>query len=331
MVNSNAKRFGHPNCTNAVPAEVLASCLVVWLLLHRIPGFKFVRWPMGVFDVVETKLLGLKPLFWLKLVTVSTLWDLLRSSFESLEWSGFSQLLWWSRAQLLNIQGCYKGKRYPTSAIFCSYTFQNVQEVASCMMPSALFPRHPFWTIVNAAWQTGSPDMIRFLPFCCGVLWHMCCDNSFTANMRLFISTEQPSPVARVSMVALRNGSRISSAKGPAANNGNIDINYRKGQTGFLLLQSMEHADTVPYFKGEGSSKRVFSRTLSMSSCFCFGVQPWHRSWKACYPASCELCGYRRSLCWEPMPFAFQQPSLCAPVLCLWWGRTFDEHHQQHT
>ena len=209
MVNSNAKRFGHPNCTNAVPAEVLASWLVVWLLLHRIPGFKFVRWPPGVFDVVETKLLGLNPLFWLKLVTVSTLWDLLRSSFESLEWSGFSQLLWWSRAQLLNIQGCYNGKCYPTSASFCSYTFQNVQEVPSCMMRSALFPRHPFWTIVNAAWQTGSPDMIRFLPLCCGVLWHMCWHNSFTANMRLFIWTEQPSPVARVSLVALRNGSRI--------------------------------------------------------------------------------------------------------------------------
>ena len=28
---------------------------------------------------------------------------------------------------------------------------------------------------------------------------------------------------------------------------------------------------------------------------------------------------------------AFQQPWLCAPVLCLWWGRAFDEHHQHRT
>ena len=93
----------------------------------------------------------------------------------------------------------------------------------------------------------------------------------------------------------------------------------------------MEHADTVPHFKRRGSSKPVSIRTLSMSLCFCFGVQPRHRSW-ACCPASCELCGDRRSLCWEPILFAFQQAWLCAPVLCLWWGRAFDaQNHQHHT
>ena len=93
----------------------------------------------------------------------------------------------------------------------------------------------------------------------------------------------------------------------------------------------MEHADTVPHFKRRGSSKPVSIRTLSMSLCFCFGVQPRHRSW-ACCPASCELCGDRRRLCWEPILFAFQQAWLCAPVLFLWWGRAFDaQNHQHHT
>ena len=131
----------------------------------------------------------------------------------------------------------------------------------------------------------------------------------------------------------------FSSAAGSAAvqsrintsNNGNTEINYQT-YTGFLLLQSMEHADTVPHFKRRGSSKPVSIPTLSMSFCFCFGVQPRHRSWKACCPASCELCGDRRSLCWEPMPIAFQQAWLCAQVLCLWWCRAFDaQNHQHHT
>ena len=79
------------------------------------------------------------------------------------------------------------------------------------------------------------------------------------------------------------------------SNNGNTDINYQT-YTGFLLLQSMEHADTVPQFERRGSSKPVSIRTLSMSFCFCFGVQPRQsqismlRAYAFCISAGIALC-----------------------------------------
>ena len=124
----------------------------------------------------------------------------------------------------------------------------------------------------------------------------------------------------------------FSSAKGPAANNGNIDINYQTGQTGFLLLQSMEHADTVPYFKGGGSSKGVSERTLSMSCRFCFGVEKKTSILESMLSSILwTLWVSQISMLRAYAFFAFQQPWLCAPVLCLWWGRAFDEHHQHRT